>query len=47
MGGVASFDFQPSFAASVIEAIVGLGAAVCLASFLLRAHRRPSYANTK
>jgi hypothetical protein len=47
MGGVASFDFQPSFAASVIEAIVGLGAAVCLASFLRRAHRRPSYANTK
>lgn len=46
-GGVASFGFQPSLSASIIEAIVGLSAAVCLAGFLRRTHRRAVLAATE
>jgi hypothetical protein len=35
-GGVASFDFQPSFAVSVGEALVGVAACVCTAVVLRR-----------
>ncbi len=45
-GGVASFGFQPSRTASIIEAVVGLSAAVCLAAFLRRARRRTVLAGT-
>ncbi len=39
-GGVASFDFHPSLAVSLGEALVGLGACVCLAIILRRTHQR-------
>jgi hypothetical protein len=44
-GGVASFDFQPSLAASVTEAVIGLAVAICLAGFLRRS-RRAAFAGT-
>jgi hypothetical protein len=46
-GGLASFDFEPSFAASIIEAVIGLAAAICLASFLRRPHVRAALAKTE
>lgn len=39
-GGVASFDFQPSFAASIAEAVVGVVTALCMAAYLRRTRRR-------
>jgi len=36
-GGVASFDFQPSLAVSIGEALVGVTACACLAFVLRRA----------
>jgi hypothetical protein len=46
-GGVASFNFQPSLAASAAEAVLGLAAAVFFACFLRRTHRRVAPAATE
>lgn len=46
-GGVASFGFRPSLAASVAEAVVGLAAVLCAATILRRTHRRAVLAATE
>jgi hypothetical protein len=45
-GGVASFDFQPSLAASIVESLVGLATAVCILIVVRRGHRAAALAAT-
>jgi len=47
MGGIASFAFQPSLAASAAEAALGVAAAAFTAWFLRRTHRRAMPAATE
>jgi hypothetical protein len=43
-GGVASFDFQPSLAASIVESLVGIAAAVCMLIVVRRSDQAPAAA---
>jgi hypothetical protein len=45
-GGVASFDFQPSLAASIVESLVGVAAGVCILIVVRRSHQAAALAAT-
>jgi hypothetical protein len=45
-GGVASFDFQPSLTASLVESVLGVATVVCMVIVLRRSHRATAQAAT-
>jgi hypothetical protein len=45
-GGVASFDFQPSLTASLVESVLGVATVVCMVIVLRRSHRATAPAAT-